>query len=937
MLVERDDERSAIERQVADAMMGLGSLTVLEGPAGTGKSRLLEVAADVATGMGMRVLSAFGTELERHFPFGVAIQLFEPWWLSATEEERNYALSGAGNAVRALLSDGPGGATDADVGYATVHGLFRLALHLSRDTGGEHVPMMMLVDDAQWVDRPSVRLLAYLATRLTSLPVALIVAMRPGEPDADTRGLAAIRLAAGPSRLRLRAFSSSGVETVVRTEFPDADDAFCAACARITGGNPFLLMELLEQVGADDLPPDQNTADRLENLAPNAVLDAVVARLGAMPTEVRSVAAAVAILGDGAALRHVAALSGLDSRQTVQAADALAQMHLFTNGEPLSFIHPLIRQAVDQSMSVLDRGHEHARAATVLHQDGQPAEVIAPHLLASPAQGDPSTVAILRAAAHKALTSGAAQSAVAMLRRALSEGSQEAYADLLAELAQAEVAAGLPQAAERLAQAIKLCQSPVRRAELALTLGWARYREGRYGEAAAVLAGALLDVGSEDPQLTEHITATHIAATSLVPPLAKETERRGEQLIDSLQGPPSLPQRAALAHLALHHALRGQSRDTVRHLADMAWGDGELLDADCALGPIWPMTTEALLMVDELERALELGDLARSTPRTSSAATATAEQCSAWAHYERGDITAAAVAARTAVDALPTTGPTVFGTAYGAIAGCLLQQDELSKAETALGVIDRQALCGRVELPSLLLGRSAVRMAQRRHHDALVDALEAGRLWEEYMESPNPGALAWRSAAALAQLALGQTAQAKDLATEELGLAKRFGVTRIIIRDLRVLGLAKGGEQGITLLREAVSLGAAGPPRLEYILALVALGGALRRGNQRAEARGALKEAIKLSERGGAIALAREAKEELAIAGSRRRGTTQWGPKALTPSERRVAELAANGLTTREIAESLFVTRKTVEYHLRHIYQKLGVNSRDKLGSALNG
>jgi DNA-binding CsgD family transcriptional regulator len=134
-----------------------------------------------------------------------------------------------------------------------------------------------------------------------------------------------------------------------------------------------------------------------------------------------------------------------------------------------------------------------------------------------------------------------------------------------------------------------------------------------------------------------------------------------------------------------------------------------------------------------------------------------------------------------------------------------------------------------------------------------------------------------------------------------------------------------------------VQIGRELPTRLEYISVLIALGGALRRANRRAPARGPLKEAIKLSQRGGATVLALQAQTELAIAGSRPRTTSQWGPEALTPSERRVAELAADGLTTREMAESLFVTPKTVEFHLRHIYQKLGVNTRDKLGGALRG
>jgi DNA-binding CsgD family transcriptional regulator len=187
----------------------------------------------------------------------------------------------------------------------------------------------------------------------------------------------------------------------------------------------------------------------------------------------------------------------------------------------------------------------------------------------------------------------------------------------------------------------------------------------------------------------------------------------------------------------------------------------------------------------------------------------------------------------------------------------------------------------------------------------------------------------------MAHLALGEPEPARELAADDLALAREIGVTRAVIGDLCVLGLAEGGEPGLEMLAEAVRLGACHPARLSHISALIALGGALRRANQRAAARDPLRQAIRLSRRAGATALAHAAETELALTGARRRGDTLWGPDALTPGERRVAELAIEGLTTREMAESLFVTPKTVEFHLRHIYQKLGVNSRDKLGGAL--
>jgi DNA-binding CsgD family transcriptional regulator len=938
LLVERDAECTVVEQQLSDAREGAGSVLVLEGPAGQGKSRLLQSAGDLAREQGLNVLEASGTELERHFPFGIAIQLFEPWWLSASRTERAATLSGAASAAGVLLDEGPGTA-EPDAGYATVHGLFRLVAQLAVGgaDGEERPPLVILVDDAQWADGPSLRFLAYVAERLESLPIALVVSMRPGEPGADATGLAALRVAASDRLLRLRSLTPAAVRRLITAHLPDADEAFCTACGRITGGNPFLLLELLEQVRADDLAPDKTTAQRLGDLAPEAVLDTVVARLGAMAPAVRSVALAVAVLGDGARLRHVAALAGVSSPEAARAADALADMHLLCPGEPLSFVHPLLRQAVEHSISPLARAHEHARAAEILDREGQPEQLIAPHLLAAPVQANPRVVAILRAAARTALASGAVGTAVGLLRRALEEGSREDHADLLTQLAQAEVEADLPQAVGRLGEAIEASQDPHQRAELALTLGAAHYRDCNYVDAVMVLAGAMLDARHDDPQLGEEIAAAHFSAVSLVPGLAPEAERRAQELMDELGEPPTPAQRTAVAHLAAFHAVNGASRAEVRRLADLAWGDGELLETDGFLRTSWSMLAGGLHMVDDLERALELCDvaLAHAQARGASDALAVAQQCRAWPLYERGEINAAAEAARSAVDALPASGPGYLPAAYAAIAACHIQQRRLDDADSALAVIEHPALrCGERVAPLLSL-RAELRLAQRRPEEALQDAIAAGELWEAELGAPGPGALPWRSLAATAQLAMGRAETAKELAAEELTLARELGVSRTEIRDLTVLGLAEGGEQGIELLAEAVRVGADQPTRLSYISALIALGAALRRGNQRAAARDPLNQALTLSRRRGATELALQAQTELSITGSRRRGDSLWGPEALTPSERRVAELAIDGLTTREMAESLFVTPKTVEFHLRHIYQKLGVNSRDKLSGAL--
>jgi DNA-binding CsgD family transcriptional regulator len=193
----------------------------------------------------------------------------------------------------------------------------------------------------------------------------------------------------------------------------------------------------------------------------------------------------------------------------------------------------------------------------------------------------------------------------------------------------------------------------------------------------------------------------------------------------------------------------------------------------------------------------------------------------------------------------------------------------------------------------------------------------------------------WRGWAAEGLRRLDRNDEARALAEEELALARRWGAPHAIGASLRVLGLVEGNESGMGLLREAVEVLAGSEARLEHARALVDLGAALRRANQRAEGRERLREGVDLARAVGAFGLVARANEEIAATGARPRRVLQTGLDALTASERRVAQLAAEGMSNKEIAQTLFVTIKTVEVHLSHAYRKLEINSRAQLDTAL--
>jgi DNA-binding CsgD family transcriptional regulator len=187
----------------------------------------------------------------------------------------------------------------------------------------------------------------------------------------------------------------------------------------------------------------------------------------------------------------------------------------------------------------------------------------------------------------------------------------------------------------------------------------------------------------------------------------------------------------------------------------------------------------------------------------------------------------------------------------------------------------------------------------------------------------------------MAAVRLGRFEEARELSSSELAASRRFGAPRAVGISLLSAGLVEPGAGGVELMREAVAVLEGSPARLEHARALVMLGGALRRVGHSTDAREPLREALEMAHGFGAYALASGAHTELITAGARPRRPTTTGVDALTPGERRVAAMAADGMSNREIAEDLFVTVKAVQWHLRNVYKKLDVTGRGELAAAL--
>jgi DNA-binding CsgD family transcriptional regulator len=307
----------------------------------------------------------------------------------------------------------------------------------------------------------------------------------------------------------------------------------------------------------------------------------------------------------------------------------------------------------------------------------------------------------------------------------------------------------------------------------------------------------------------------------------------------------------------------------------------------------------------------------------------------AWLGLRRSDLTAAEADARAILEA-PGLSAALFSRelATGVLVDALVERGELDQAELALEPVAADVHSTSRTAALLRHARGRLRFAQRRLGEALDDFREAGEVATRAL-AISPCYLPWRSDAALVELALGNADAARRLSEEELELAHAFGAPRALGIALRAAGLVAGGQRGEDLLREAVEVLAGPDTRLERARALADLGAMLRRSNRRVEARHMLRQAVDVARRVGAAPLAARAETELRSTGARPRRVMLTGLEALTASERRIAELAAEGLSNAQIAQTLFVTARTVEGHLTHVFQKLDVTARTELPAAL--
>jgi DNA-binding SARP family transcriptional activator/DNA-binding NarL/FixJ family response regulator len=923
-ILERDGPLAVIDEVIDSAVGGEGAVAVVEAAAGLGKTTLLAWGRDRATARGLTVVSARGADLERDFPFGIVRQLLEP----LVSREGPDVFSGAAGLARALLS----GPQDPESSWqspgAAMHGLYWLAVNLT-----QRRPLVLAVDDAQWGDVASLRWLHYLARRLEGLPLAVVVATRPGEAESDPGVLPALAVEPSTRFVRLEPLSEEASALFVgRALGVPAHARFCAACHAVSGGNPFLLGELTGTLARQGVEPTEASVPLVRELVPESVARSLAVRLGRLPEPARALARAVAVLGSPSTSSEAAELAELEAREAARAAAALAADAILVPGAPLDFVHPLVRAAVYGDQPEVERALWHGRAARLLDARGARSERIAAQLLRTEPMGDPWVVARLRAAAADARSRADPRAAVAFLRRALAEPpSAEERLVIAPELSQAGFLTGDASGIDESRVAEVAADADALRA-CAVYLVTGLWITGRASEAFALHEKAVAaSTAAGEFDLAIRLEVRWIMMGQL-PPV--EALRRLEPYATRVE-PDSFEGRLLDAGRAWCESLTGHPVDEVAARLLRAFAGGDLVTRLRDDPPIVGSYVFVLLRADELDRAEEIIEqiLREGRAHGSAPAVENGLYLSAYASHLRGELIRAEGSARAAAAALETPSPLPLLPSL--LVHVLADRGELDAAESEL---KRAGMDGSVPdhwwFGTTLWSRGYLRLAQGRAEEAVEDLLDLGRRWDR----DGLGRLTtwpWASLAAPVLARLRHQDEAQDLARRGLGDARAWGTPRVIGRALRGLALVADAADALDIMRESVQALEASPGRLEEAAALVDLGAMLRRRGMQSDATETLNRGFELAHRCGAAPVAALAAAELRAAGAKPPKLGRSALDTLTPVERQIAEMAAGGLGDREIAEALFATASSVETHTASALRKLGVGSRKELESAI--
>lgn len=893
-----------------------GEVLIVTGAAGMGKTALMDRVAQEANAEGFRVLRARGELLEQEFPWGVVRRL-----LGRIERQRGGAARLAEIALTGVDHD-PGSL------FSAQHGLHWLVSDLAAEG-----PLALLVDDGHWVDALSLRWLAYLAGRIADDPVFLAVASRPGTFAGDEGAWASLR--DGARSAELGVLSEAATASLLQqflSQPPDPE--FANHCRELTGGNPLMLVELARGIERAGISPDAEGLRELRMASRGTLTPSLPLRIHRLGDAAVAAAHAIAVLGPSSTHSRIAAITGLSVAQVRIGLDRLAVDQLITTDPAIEFVHPLMRAAAYEDLGAPGRGTMHASAAQRLAYERVDADVVASHLLEAVPAGDQDTVDRLRAAARRAAGRAAHDTAARYLERALAEPpTGRRRHEVLTDLGRVQVGSAPAAAAAYFRQALGETAAPADQVAVQLGLAHSLAPLGAFAEAAMVLEEGLRRVPADQPQLRDELIAALLNTTRW----DFRIRHRCRPFVDALKlrvaaGETLSPQ--LHANLAVELLAEGVDRDATIHHAQQAitGASGRVLDDIMWAG----IVLTPLACAGEVEQALAFNaaNIASQRRDGQKAALAVSLAGNGYLQLFCGNVTDALVDVDDALAIAEDPVSICFAVVFMAEAWILRDRVDL-----AWDLIASRGFLGPLPalwpFPWLRATRGWLRFLRGDGAGALEDLNLTGvQILGFGLHCP--AVIPWRARVATVWAALGDRGRAQRLAELDLRLAQQWGEPKTLASALVVAARHADGDLTIELAEQ--SLGLANDSRLVLprIDALQVLGASLRRRGERRRARELLAEAQHLAHETGAVAALPGIRDELLAAGGRPRRAALRGPDALTPAELRVARLAAEGRSNPEIAQLLFVTRRTVETHLTSAYGKLGIDGREALDGALS-
>jgi len=916
LLVDRAGELALLSECLGRLRAGSSGVVVIEGVAGVGKTVLLKAAHDEAAAAGVRVLWARARHLESTVPYELLRRLLGP---SVAGRGGPDALTGAAAFAATLFTPGAGCAPGVDYGCQWL--LASLA-----DEG----PLVLCVDDAHWADAESLRVLADVAEDLRSAPIVIVVTTRPAESPAVAPLLARLATVGEGRLVRPEPLTMAGVAAVVSAAFQrEPHRAFVQACARVSGGNAFYLRELVRPLVSAGVPPDEAAAGELDATGPDALARTLRARLGELGEVALGLAQAAAVLGDDSTLRDASALARIDLQQAGVEATRLVAAAILTQADPIVFLHPLIRSAVEQGIAPGRIGALHARAARLLFGAGAPARQVVQHLVVAPPAASPAAVELLKAEAGRDLASGSASVANQLLRRALAEPpAPSARPGVLLALAQSERAVGEPANAR--AHLTEVVETGTRETAISAMadLFELYYEVGDRDGAARLqeLALAAEPYGDSPSELRLRAVLLDRVATGIA------TQAPAELFDFDIDNLPidSGESRRLLIAAAIYRRAIGDCppREFVAHLRRAV----QALPSDRDLS-YWEV--QAALESAAFLASVEAMDdsevvLDRLRPDVARLRGASPDLQAEWTHrtvlnaVRRGRFEDALTQLAEAEQFADRHGLAVYRRLAHYARGCVhLERGDYREAgrHFLAGPADDGPI---VALGDLLSGRPAQAL-KRLELDPDEDA-PATELEIEF----EPHLIASH-----AHESLGDRERALREADRELAVRRVHGPSFRLALALRRRASFATPRDAVVLLDEAKQVCAATARLPVRARVQASYGAALRRASRLRDARVELAAALDLADRLGMTRLRRRVSDELRAAGGRTRRMRMTGALSLTEGQATVARLAASGRTNREIAEGLYVSVKTVETHLAAVYRKLSVPGRDHLVGAL--